>query len=329
MQVTDPTASHRLPPSAATIGFFDGVHRGHRFLIRQVKEVAATLGLCSSVVTFPTHPKQVLQPEFCPQLLSTPAEKLRLLEGTGIDQCVLLPFTAELSQLAAREFMQRIREEYNIRALIIGYDHRFGHNRTETFEDYRRYGEELSMRIVRAEAYTEGEDKVSSSAVRRLLAQGDVATAATFLGYPYGLEGTVTDGHKVGRKIGFPTANLSVSSPDKLIPREGVYTVTVHVNGRTYLGMLNIGRRPTLNNGSDLSIEVHILDFSDDIYRHEIRLELLQFLRPEMKFSSIDELVAQMQKDKERIVLRGEKHNFTADRIMFSQTSHCKDTTSV
>lgn len=314
MQVTDPTTSRRLSPSVATIGFFDGVHQGHRFLIDQVKEVASACGFSSSVITFPTHPRKVLQPDFCPQLLSTPEEKLRLLAETGIDHCILLPFTLELSQLSAREFMQLLHREYNICTLVIGYDHRFGHNRMETFEDYQRYGEELGINILRAEAYTEGDDKVSSSTVRKLLAQGDAATASAYLGYPYGLEGEVISGYSIGRKIGFPTANLSITNPDKLIPREGVYAVHAHVNGRKHLGMLNIGHRPTLNNGSHLSIEVHIFDFSGDIYHRETRLELLHYLRPEMKFASVDELVIQIQKDKERILLWSEKHSFTVDK---------------
>lgn len=301
MEIIDGHNKLSISPSVATIGFFDGVHQGHRFLISQVKEVASACGLCSSVITFPTHPRKVLQPEFCPQLLSTPEEKLRLLGETGIDHCILLPFTLELSRLSAREFMQLLRQEYNIRTLVIGYDHRFGHNRAESFEDYQCYGEELGISILRAEAYTEGDDKVSSSVIRKLLAQGDVTTASTYLGYPYGLEGEVTSGYSIGRKMGFPTANLALTHPDKLIPLEGVYAASVYVDGHKYLGMLNIGRRPTLNNGSHLSIEVHILHFSGNIYHREIRLELLHFIRPEMKFASVDDLVLQIQKDKETI----------------------------
>lgn len=314
MEIIDGHTTHTLSPSVATIGFFDGVHLGHRFLINQIKEIAAKKKMCSSVITFPTHPRQVLQPEFCPQLLSTSDEKLRLLQETSIDHCILLPFTSELSRLSAREFMQLLRTKYNVHALVIGYDHRFGHNRSETFEDYQRYGEELNIHILRADAYTEGEDKVSSSAIRKLLAQGDVSTASTFLGYAYGLEGEVTNGYRMGRKMGFPTANLTIANPNKLIPHEGVYAVFAHVNGRKHLGMLNIGHRPTLNNGSNLSIEVHILNFSENIYHQSIRLELLQFLRPEMKFSSIDQLVNQMKNDKEHIVLWSEKHSFTVDK---------------
>lgn len=302
MKTITPGTLHSLPPCAATIGFFDGVHRGHRFLLEQVKEEAAGKGLCPSVITFPTHPRQVLQPDFHPQLLSTPTEKLHLLEEAGIANCILLPFTAELSRLSAKEFMLLLRTEYNVRTLVIGYDHRFGHNRLESFEDYVRYGQELDIDIVQARAYTQENAKVSSSAIRELLSQGEVHTASRLLGYPYPLEGTVTDGYRVGRKIGFPTANLRVDHPFKLVPAEGVYAVKVEVEGQQHLGMLNIGHRPTLNNGADRSIEVHILDFAGDIYRQNIRIEFLRFLRPETKFASIEELISQIEKDKEAIL---------------------------
>ena len=286
-------------PTVATIGFFDGVHLGHRFLIQQVKVAATQTGWQSSIITFPVHPRQVIQSEFQPQLLSSPEEKIELLASTGVDNCILLPFTRELSQLTAYEFMQLLYDKYKVRMLVIGYDHRFGHNRAETFEDYCRYGQELGIHIMQASAYTQEQDKVSSSAIRRALQTGDIRTATKFLGYHYYLEGTVVDGYKVGRKIGFPTANLRVDFPNKLIPSIGVYAVCVYVNGGKYKGMLNIGYRPTINNGTDLSIEVHILDFQGDIYHQKMRIEFIDFLRPEEKFNSVDELVLQMQKDKE------------------------------
>ena len=290
---------HPQSPTVATIGFFDGVHLGHRFLIQQVKVAATQTGWQSSIITFPVHPRQVIQSEFQPQLLSSPEEKIELLASTGVDNCILLPFTRELSQLTAYEFMQLLYDKYKVRMLVIGYDHRFGHNRAETFEDYCRYGRELGIHIMQASAYTQEQDKVSSSAIRRALQTGDIRTATKFLGYHYYLEGTVVDGYKVGRKIGFPTANLRVDFPNKLIPSIGVYAVCVYVNGGKYKGMLNIGYRPTINNGTDLSIEVHILDFQGNIYHQKMRIEFIDFLRPEMKFNSVDELVLQMQKDKE------------------------------
>ena len=290
---------HPQSPTVATIGFFDGVHLGHRFLIQQVKVAATQTGWQSSIITFPVHPRQVIQSEFQPQLLSSPEEKIELLASTGVDNCILLPFTRELSQLTAYEFMQLLYDKYKVRMLVIGYDHRFGHNRTETCEDYCRYGRELGIHIMQATAYTQEQDKVSSSAIRRALQTGDIRTATKFLGYHYYLEGTVVDGYKVGRKIGFPTANLRVDFPNKLIPSIGVYAVCVYVNGGKYKGMLNIGYRPTINNGTDLSIEVHILDFQGDIYHQKMRIEFIDFLRPEEKFNSVDELILQMQKDKE------------------------------
>lgn len=293
---------HPQSPTVATIGFFDGVHLGHRFLIQQVKVAASQTGWQSSIITFPVHPRQVIQSEFQPQLLSSPEEKIELLASTGVDNCILLPFTRELSQLTAYEFMQLLYDKYKVRMLVIGYDHRFGHNRTETFEDYCRYGRELGIHIMQASAYTQEQDKVSSSAIRRALQTGDICTANKFLGYPYFLEGTVVSGYKVGRKIGYPTANLRVDFPNKLIPSIGVYAVYVYVNGEKHKGMLNIGYRPTINNGTDLSIEVHILDFQGDIYHQKMRIEFIEFLRPEEKFHSVDELILQMHKDKEETI---------------------------
>ena len=302
MNIIEDTYPQALPPTVATIGFFDGVHLGHRYLINQVKIAASQCGWCSSIITFPVHPRQVIQSDYQPQLLSSPEEKIELLSQTGVDNCILLPFTQELSKLTAYEFMQLLYDKYKVRMLVIGYDHRFGHNRAETFEDYCRYGRELGIHIMQATAYTQEQDKVSSSAIRRSLLSGDVMTAQKYLGYNYFLEGTVVSGYQVGRKIGFPTANLRVDFSNKLIPSIGVYAVCVYVAGQQWKGMLSIGYRPTINNGNDLSIEVHILDFQGDIYNQKMRLEFIEFLRPEIKFDSIDELIAQMHKDKEETI---------------------------
>ncbi|MDO4757283.1 MAG: riboflavin biosynthesis protein RibF [Parabacteroides sp.] len=277
---------------------------GHRFLINQVKIAASQCGWCSSIITFPVHPRQVIQTEYRPQLLSSPEEKIELLASTGVEQCILLPFTQELSKFTAKEFMQLLYDKYMVRMLVIGYDHRFGHNRSETFEDYCRYGQELGIHIMQAAAYTQEQDKVSSSTIRRALQKGDIETSAQFLGYNYYLDGTVVNGYKVGRKIGFPTANLQTNCPCKLIPAVGVYAVYVSVKGKRWKGMLNIGYRPTVNNGTDLSIEVHILDFEGDIYQQSMRIEFIAFLRPEAKFDTIEQLIAQMKKDKEATIQR-------------------------
>ena len=288
-------------PCVATIGFFDGVHMGHRYLIQQVKEIAAAKGLRSALVTFPVHPRKVMNAAYHPELLTTPEEKTNLLAGTGVDYCLMLDFTPDISRLTAKEFMTQIlKERFQVKYLVIGYDHRFGHNRSENFEDYCRYGEELNIYIVRARAYTDKEGKISSSVIRQLLKEGKVSQAAKFLGYNYYLDGTVVDGYKVGRKIGFPTANLQVDCSDKLIPSEGVYAVYVYVEGKKWAGMLNIGHRPTINNGNNLSIEVNILNFSENIYHKEMRIEFVKYLRPEEKYDTIDALIAQMHKDREK-----------------------------
>lgn len=288
-------------PSVATIGFFDGVHRGHRFLIDQVRREAAARGLESAAVTFPVHPRQVLQSDYRPKLLTTPQEKLALLAETGIDTCILLDFTPHLASLSAREFMEVLQHRYRIRALLIGYDHRFGHNRSEDFGDYVRYGRELGIDIRPAEAFrlpdAPGGEPVSSSLIRRLLLAGDVAQAATCLGYPYFLNGTVVSGRRIGHQLGYPTANLRPDHPDKLIPANGVYAVRVKTEGRTYGGMLNIGRRPTLDNGDDRSIEVHIFDFDHDIYHEPLRLSFIRRIREERKFDSVDQLTEQLHRD--------------------------------
>lgn len=291
-----------VQPCVATIGFFDGVHQGHRFLIEQVKGVAAEEGLRSALITFPVHPRKVMQKDYQPQLLSTPKEKAELLASTGADYCVMLEFTSRLAQLSAKEFMEDIlKKRLNVRTLVIGYDHRFGHNRSEGFEDYCRYGEEIGMKVIRAEACVIDGINVSSSVVRHFLQNGEMEKANKCLGYEYYLDGTVVDGYKVGRTIGFPTANLKVEDPDKLVPADGVYAVKVTVAGQEYFGMLSIGLRPTINNGTNRSIEVNIFDFSSNIYDKFIRITFVEYTRPELKFDSLDALIGQLHED-EKII---------------------------
>lgn len=309
MQIIPDNSAIIPEPCVATIGFFDGVHAGHRYLIQQVKEIAATKGLRSALVTFPIHPRKVMNADYRPELLTTPEEKISLLAETGVDYCLMLDFTPEIAHLTALEFMTQIlKERYQVSCLVIGYDHRFGHNRSESFEDYVRYGEAIGIEVIRAQAYsknieigTEQNIPVSSSLIRKLLHQGDVDMAARCMGYKYFLDGTVVGGYQVGRKIGFPTANLNVDNPDKLIPADGVYAVWVTLDGNTYMGMLNIGKRPTIDNGPDRTIEVNILHFHSDIYNKSIRLTFVKRTRPELKFNSVDKLIAQLHKDAEEV----------------------------
>lgn len=287
------------PPGVATIGFFDGVHRGHCYLIGQVKQAAAARGLASTVITFPVHPRKVMQPAFSPALLTTCDEKLALLEATGLDICLMLNFTPELSRLSAKEFMEVLRNRYAIRALVIGYDHRFGHLRSEGFDDYVRYGRELSMEVLPADALPGGE--VSSSAIRQQLHEGQVEQAARGLGYDYFLRGKVVSGRRVGRTLGFPTANLRVDDADKLVPADGVYAVRAEVDGRCYGGMLSIGCRPTLHNGTDRSIELHLFDFSGNLYDRLLTVSFVCRTRSERQFDSLEALAGQLRRDEQEI----------------------------
>ncbi len=286
----------------ATIGFFDGVHLGHRFLIRELKQVAETAGLPSAVITFPQHPRAVLHSDYQPKLLNSFEEKLNQLASTGIDYCIVLDFTLELSRLTAKEFITTLLAgQLHVDTLLIGYDHRFGHNRKDGFEQYVTYGKTCGIRVIKAKRYSEGEAAISSSEMRKLLAECRVEEAAHLLTYPYALKGTIVSGYQVGRKLGFPTANIQVDDPFKIIPGIGVYAVQVYLNGKRYKGMLYIGNRPTLDNGDNITLEVNILNFSGDIYNNEITVAFIQHVRGDIKFNTLDQLIDQLKKDRETV----------------------------
>ena len=280
---------------AVTIGFFDGVHQGHRFLLQQLEEMASDEGLSAMAVTFDRHPKEVVSKDFAPSLLTTQAEKLSLLSESFKGEIVVLPFTQELSSLTAREFMQSVlREKMNTKILLMGYNHRFGHG-GGTLEEYVAWGREADIEVRMARAL-EGE-KVSSSRIRNLIAEGNVEKANTLLGYRYFMTGSIIEGKQIGRQIGFPTANLSLPK-QKLLPACGVYAVGVEMNDSTRKnGMLCIGHRPTVEANGELSIEVHIFDFDGNLYGKELRLEFIGRLREERRFSSLEELQLQLRRD--------------------------------
>lgn len=287
---------------AATIGFFDGVHLGHRFLVNELKEVAQARNLPSAVITFPEHPRAVLHSDYQPKLLDSFDEKLERLASTGVDYCIVLDFTIELSRLTAREFISTVlSDKLHVDVLLIGYDHRFGRDRKDGFEQYVAYGAACGMEVVKASPYDEGRTAVSSSEIRRMLADCQVEEAARLLSYPYQLKGTIVNGYKVGRKLGFPTANIQVDEPFKIIPGIGVYAVWVYLKGERYKGMLYIGDRPTLDNGNNITLEVNILDFSGDIYNNEITVAFIYYVRGDVKFGSLDELKEQLGHDRETV----------------------------
>ena len=280
---------------AVTIGFFDGVHQGHRYLLQQLEEMASDEGLSAIAVTFDRHPKEVVSKDFAPSLLTTQAEKLSLLSESFKGKIVVLPFTQELCSLTAKEFMQSVlREKMNAKILLMGYNHRFGHG-GGTMEEYVAWGREADIEVRMAKAL-EGE-KVSSSRIRNLIAEGNVEKANTLLGYRYFMTGSIIEGKQIGRQIGFPTANLSLPK-QKLLPACGVYAVGVEMtNGTRKSGMLCIGHRPTVEANGELSIEVHIFDFDGNLYGKEIRLEFIGRLREERRFSSLEELQLQLRRD--------------------------------
>lgn len=284
----------------AGIGFFDGVHLGHRYLIDNIRKTAREKGLSSAVITFRRHPREVLDKSYSLQLVSTFEERIRHLSATGVDYCIVLDFTLEISRFSARNFLELLVKHYGVAILYVGYDHRFGHNRSEDFYDYVQYGKELDIEILRADVYSPDGMHVSSSEIRRLLALGRVDEVGRLLTYHYTLRGRVVEGHRLGRKIGFPTANLQIEDSCKVIPANGVYAVwVVTEENKRYMGMLNIGTRPTVDNSNQRSIEVNLFDFSGNLYGSGLEIEFVSFIRPERRMRGIDELKDQLQKDKE------------------------------
>jgi len=301
MQIFYQNEIEDFQPCVATVGIFDGVHAGHRFLIEQVKEFANAQNVMSVVITFAKHPRSILNPEFCPEILTTLPEKLQQLETTGIDACIILDFTPEMGHLSAYNFIKKILyQKFNVQTLLVGHDHRFGRDRKDGFSEYLQYGKSIGLKVIQATRFrTELDQFISSSEIRNLLQKGDIEHANRLLNYNYNLCGKVIDGFKVGRKIGFPTANIFLENQFKLIPALGVYAVQVQWNNKFHKGMLNIGVRPTLN-GTKVSLEVHIIDFDEDIYNQIIEIDFKSRIRDEQKFNGIDELVEQLEKDKQK-----------------------------
>lgn len=286
-----------IRPCVATIGSFDGVHRGHRFVIGQVVEQAREKRLEAVVITFANHPLQVLRNDFVPQMLLTTDEKIERLREAGIDRVVVLEFTRDLSMMSAREFMDAVlKGKVGAERLLVGYDNHFGHDHKH-LADYVRYGKELGIEVMELSPFcpADGCGILSSTTIRNALLVGDIATANALLGYSYFLQGSVVRGFQNGRRLGYPTANLQVN-PLKLIPENGVYLVKSDMG----FGMLNIGTRPTLHNGTERSIEVHLFDFRGNLYDTDIRIEILHHLRKEREFGSLEDLKRQLAEDEQR-----------------------------
>jgi riboflavin kinase / FMN adenylyltransferase len=290
----------KLNNAVVTSGTFDGVHLGHQKILNRLNEVAAENAGQSVVITFYPHPRSVISPDNQTiNLLSTLDEKIELLEKSGVNHLVIIPFTREFSELSSEEFIQKILiETIGTKTLVIGFDHRFGKNREGGFdylkENKARYGFAIEE-IPRHDLENVG---ISSSKIRKALNEGDVPTADHFLGRNYAISGVIVKGKQLGRTIGFPTANIQVREIAKLVPADGVYAVKVYYREEEFGGMLNIGNRPTVD-GTFKTIEVNIFDFDREIYGESLKVEFLQKIRNEQKFSGLDELKGQIAKDRE------------------------------
>ncbi len=285
-------------PIAITIGTFDGVHIGHKKILERLISNAKELGFKSTLLTFFPHPRMVLQKDAKIKLLNTINERSKIIKDLGLEQLIIHPFTEDFSRLSATEFVRDILvNKLKTKKIIIGYDHRFGRNRNANINDLISFGSTLEFDVEEISAQEINEVSVSSTKIRRALEDGDVKTANSYLGYPYMLTGIVKKGKGLGRTLNFPTANLFIEEDYKLIPRKGVYAVQSYINSDKVFGMMNIGNNPTVG-GTSLSIEIHFFDFNDDLYGKEIQIDILDRIRDEYKFNSVDELKLQLKKDK-------------------------------
>ena len=288
-----------IPNPVVTIGTFDGVHLGHQKILQTLLDEAKGVDGESVLLTFYPHPRMILFPEsHGMKLLQTQAEKMEKLSEYGLQNLIIYPFSFDFSRLTALEFVRDILvDKLHVRKIVIGYDHQFGKNREGNIDYLKDIAEMYEFEVIEIPAQDIDEVNVSSTKIRDALLQGDVERASVFLGRPYVLSGKVVRGRALGRTIGFPTANIEVNSDLKLVPGIGVYAVDVEVNGQLHRGMLNIGKRPTIVSTDDVHLEVHILDFKDDIYDKMITVRFMARVRDEQKFESIEGLKEQLQKD--------------------------------
>lgn len=286
-----------------TVGTFDGVHIGHQKIIERIKSIAERLNGETALLTFYPHPRKVLFEDSDLKLIHTQEEKEQRLEKGGIDHLIVHPFTKDFSRLTALQYVRDLLvEKIGVRALVVGYDHHFGRNREGSFDELREYGEMYGFEVVEIPAQDIDDVSVSSTKIRNALAEGDVVRANQFLGAPFLITGTVVVGQKLGRELGFPTANIRVEEDYKLLPANGVYAVYIYVSEKKYSGMLNIGVRPTVD-GKSRTIEANIFDFQGDVYGHRIQLELIGRIRDEMRFDDLDALKSRLNAD--RIAAQG------------------------
>ena len=281
-----------------TLGTFDGVHLGHQSILDKLKKATHQGFYESIVLTFFPHPRMVLNQDTSIKLLNTIDEKTKLLANFGIDNLIIHPFDAAFSNLSAEEFVKEILiDRLNIHKIIIGHDHRFGKNRTADISDLILFGKKYGFEVEQINAHEIDEIAISSTKIRKALMEGNIQLANQFLGYSYFISGKVIEGKKIGRTLGFPTANIQINESYKLLPNNGVYIVSSEINDIQYFGMMNIGNNPTLGE-NEQSIEVHYFDMSENIYNEKLKISILEHIRDERKFNSLPDLQAQLEKDK-------------------------------
>lgn len=287
-------------PAVVTIGTFDGVHMGHRKIIEHLLEAAQNTPLKTTILTFFPHPRMVLQQDSDLKLINTIEERIELLEKTGIDNLYVYPFSKEFSRLLAEEYVSHILvDKINAKKVVIGYDHRFGRNRTANIEHLKEYGETYNFEVDEIAAELVENVSVSSTKIRNAILGKDLDTANAYLGYHFFITGKVVQGRSLGRQLNYPTANIFVAETYKLIPPIGVYLVYSHIEGKKVFGMLSIGYNPTIADNIPKTIEVHYLGIDKDLYGQNLRVYFLHYLRGEEKFASLEELKQQLDIDKQ------------------------------
>lgn len=283
--------------SIVTIGTFDGVHLGHQQILKQLIDTSQQSKLKSVLLTFFPHPRMVLQPDIPMRLIQTIEEREKALRKTGLDYLVIHPFSEKFSRLSADDYVKQILvEKLNVRKVVVGYDHRFGRNRTASLEDMYNYADIYDFEVIEIDAKKIKSTAVSSTKIRKAIDEGDIALANSYLGDPFTLEGIVVHGDKRGRELSYPTANIELQNKHKIIPKQGVYLIQSDLDNQVVYGMMNIGTKPTFDT-TNPSIEVHFFDWNGDLYDQTLRVKLLKWVREEQKFDSVAELQAQIHAD--------------------------------
>jgi riboflavin kinase/FMN adenylyltransferase len=300
---------HDIPPNASldntviTIGTFDGIHGGHRKIFDRLKAAASVLNADSVVITFEPHPRSIIYPrDESLRILTTIEEKIHLLEGIGIDHLVIIPFSVEFSQLHPQEYIENfLVNKFHPRAIVVGFDHQFGLNRGGDYALLQQNASKFNYQLIKIEKQALDDIKISSTNIRKAISDGRLGEAAKLLKYNYYLTGEVIKGRNVGQQLGYPTANIKLSSPYKLLPKPGIYAAFAYLDNQRFDGLLYIGAKPTLENGKGMFIEIHLKGFEGYLYGEQLRIEIIRFVRNDAKFSNMENLRQEIKKDDRRI----------------------------